>query len=90
MTSHELDRAIDALARKQHGAFSQTQAKCCGGGTDRMIHHRRETGRWIVLDDLVDALPGNAPTSANVGRRDVLQGIHQRTRARSYARTAWV
>jgi hypothetical protein len=61
MTSHEFDRAIDALARKQHGAFSHTQAKRCGG-TDRMIHYRRETGQWIVLDDLVYALPGNAPT----------------------------
>src|SRR4051812_11515184 len=61
MTSHELDRAINALARKQHGAFSHSQAKQ-RGASDRMIAHRRSTGAWLELARFVYALPGSVPT----------------------------
>src|SRR4051812_8382669 len=61
MTSHEFDRAINALVRKQHGAFSHSQARSCGG-TDRMIARRRGNGSWLVLDDRVYALSGSLPS----------------------------
>jgi very-short-patch-repair endonuclease len=56
-----LDRAIEALARKQHGAFSLEQVREIGG--DRRLATRRvDSGRWVRLDTGVYALPGNPPT----------------------------
>jgi very-short-patch-repair endonuclease len=56
-----LDRAIEALARKQHGAFNSTQVHQLGG--DRSLASRRvRTGQWLRLDTGVFALPGNPPT----------------------------
>jgi very-short-patch-repair endonuclease len=61
MTSHDFDRAMEALARTQHGVFADRQAKA-RGGTARMIRYRVATGRWFELDDGVFALPGNPGT----------------------------
>jgi very-short-patch-repair endonuclease len=56
--AHHIDRAIEALARKQHGAFSLAQVIDAGG--DRKLAHRRcGTGQWLRLDTAVYALPGN-------------------------------
>ncbi len=61
MTAFDIDRAIDALARKQHGAFHRDQA-IARGATRRMIQRRVETGRWLQLDRHVYALPSVPPT----------------------------
>ena len=62
MADHELDRAIEALARRQHGAFSISQVHQAGG--DRQKAKRRvASGRWVRLDRGVYALPGNPPTA---------------------------
>jgi very-short-patch-repair endonuclease len=52
---HDLDAAIDRLARRQHGVFTAQQV-LAAGGTARMIHHRRSQGRWIGLARGVYAL----------------------------------
>ena len=60
MADHELDRAIEALARRQHGAFSITQVHHVGG--DRQKAKRRvASGRWLRLAVGVYALPGHPP-----------------------------
>jgi hypothetical protein len=61
MTASGVDRAIEALARRQHGAFSRAQATA-QGATARMIRGRAASGRWIQLAPGVLALPGNPPT----------------------------
>jgi very-short-patch-repair endonuclease len=59
--AHTFDRAIEALARKQHGVFNSTQVHQLGG--DRYIARRRvRSGQWIRLDIGVYALPGNPLT----------------------------
>ncbi len=61
MADHRLDRAIEALARTQHGAFSIRQVHELGG--DRHAAKRRvANGSWLRLDRGVYALPGNPPT----------------------------
>ena len=56
-----IDRAIEALARKQHGAFNIQQVHQLGG--DRFVARRRvDSARWLRLDTGVYALPGNPPT----------------------------
>lgn len=55
MKGHEFDRAIDALARRQHGAFHRRQAVGLGC-TPRMIDHRRAIGAWLTLAPSVYAL----------------------------------
>lgn len=56
-----IDRSIEALARRQHGAFSIHQVRHLGG--DRHLAKRRVASRrWIRLDQGVYALPGNPPT----------------------------
>ena len=55
------DRAIEALARKQHGAFSLEQVKEIGGDK-RLATRRVDSGQWVRLDTGVYALPGNPPT----------------------------
>lgn len=61
MSSNDFDAAIDGMARRQHGAFTHRQA-LRAGGTERMIFHRRSTGRWVDLDHGVYGLRGNPPT----------------------------
>jgi very-short-patch-repair endonuclease len=61
MTARELDRAIEALARRQHGAFSRTQARDLGASTSA-IDRRLASGAWIRLAPSVYALPSNPPT----------------------------
>ncbi len=58
MTAHRMDRAIETLARNQHGVFSTRQARD-RGATDDMISRRRRNGRWLQLAPTVWALPGN-------------------------------
>jgi very-short-patch-repair endonuclease len=55
------DRAIEALARRQHGAFSIHQLHDLGA--DRYLARRRvAAGRWLRLETGVFALPGNPPS----------------------------
>lgn len=61
MAADEMDRNIARLARRQHGAFSVTQARRAGA-TRSMIETRRGKGRWLQLAPAVYALPGNPPT----------------------------
>lgn len=61
MTAWELDRAIDRIARRQHGAFSDRQAREAGA-TSRMTRRRVANGRWMELDDHVYALPSHPGT----------------------------
>jgi very-short-patch-repair endonuclease len=55
MTNTDPDRAIEALARRQHGAFHRRQAIECGF-TPRMILCRRASGAWLTLAQAVYAL----------------------------------
>ena len=55
MTSNELDRMLDAIARRQHGVFHRRQV-VEAGFTRRMIEHRRSTGAWLSLAPCVYAL----------------------------------
>lgn len=61
MTARDLDRAIEALARRQHGAFSRTQARELGASTSA-IDRRLASGAWLRLAPSVYALPSNPPT----------------------------
>jgi very-short-patch-repair endonuclease len=56
-----IDRAIEALARKQHGAFSTSQIRELGG-SHQLTHRRVRSGQWLRLDQAVFALPGNPST----------------------------
>lgn len=60
MTS-TMDRRVEQLARRQHGAFSRAQAMRCGA-TPRMIGRRIESGAWLLIDASVYALPSNPAT----------------------------
>ncbi len=59
--ARDIDRAIEALARKQHGVFNNRQVYEAGGDR-RLASRRARAGRWIRLDTGVYALPGNPPT----------------------------
>jgi very-short-patch-repair endonuclease len=61
MTAWNVDRAIEKIARRQHGVFSDRQARAVGG-TTRVIGRRLATGRWIALDHHVYALPSHPGT----------------------------
>jgi very-short-patch-repair endonuclease len=61
MTASEMDRAIETLARLQHGVFNNRQAHDLGA-SPRMIRRRRDTGRWQQLSRTVWTLP-SAPAS---------------------------
>jgi very-short-patch-repair endonuclease len=50
-----VDRAIDDLARRQHGVFSRDQA-LAAGVTPRMVTTRRAAGEWVTLARGVYAL----------------------------------
>jgi very-short-patch-repair endonuclease len=61
MTAHAMDRAIEALARNQHGAFSIRQAQGLGASPG-MFTRRRRSGRWQQLSRSVWTLPSAPPT----------------------------
>ena len=61
MTARHLDRAIDRLARRQHGAFSDRQARAAGA-TTRTVRRRLASGHWLPLDHHVYALPSHPGT----------------------------
>jgi Transcriptional regulator, AbiEi antitoxin len=48
MSSHEVDRTVDAIARRQHGVLTRQQARDAGL-TVRMIDTRLASGAWIAL-----------------------------------------
>jgi very-short-patch-repair endonuclease len=61
MTARDIDRAIEALARRQHGVFARHQALLLGASSS-LIDRRLQAGTWIRLGAGVYALPGNPPT----------------------------
>jgi hypothetical protein len=61
MTAHPMDRAIEALARNQHGVFSIRQAQE-HGATPGIIRRRRDNGQWQQLSRTVWTLPSAPPT----------------------------
>ncbi len=61
MTAHHVDRAIERLARIQHGVFARRQALAVGASS-HLIDRRLAAGRWLRLAAAVYALPGNPPT----------------------------
>jgi hypothetical protein len=48
MYDHDLDRRIDAIARRQCGAFNLDQLRRSGGDDDAAVH-RVAIGRWVRL-----------------------------------------
>lgn len=61
MTNHEFDRAVDRLARQQHGAFHRRQLRLLGG-TRKLVEHRLDVGAYTSLGGGVLALPSHPPT----------------------------
>src|SRR5581483_637664 len=55
MTSFDVDRRIEALARRQHGVFNRTQALQAGASSS-LIDRRLASGAWVLLDHSVYAL----------------------------------
>jgi len=60
-TTENPDRAIERLARKQHGAFNHRQAVALGF-SNKMIHGRMASGLWIRLAPALYAL-ASAPST---------------------------
>jgi very-short-patch-repair endonuclease len=48
MARRTVDQEVDKVARRQFGVFSHDQLHGVGG-TDRMVHSRLSSGRWILL-----------------------------------------
>jgi very-short-patch-repair endonuclease len=61
MTARDIDRAIEALARRQHGVFARRQALLLGASSS-LIDRRVRAGTWLWLGAGIYALPGNPPT----------------------------
>lgn len=61
MTATGIDRAIEAHARRQHGAFNTKQAYDLGA-TPRMVRRRAANGRWTALAPTVWTFPSALPT----------------------------
>jgi hypothetical protein len=62
MPDRDIDRAIDGLARRQHGAFHRAQAVQLGA-TRAQIRNRLARGRWVrLLDSDVFTLPSHPGT----------------------------
>ncbi len=61
MPNQRADRALDTIARRQHGCFSRAQA-VRAGLTPRMIAQRTSTGAWVRLAPSVYALPSHPGT----------------------------
>ncbi|NLD77366.1 MAG: DUF559 domain-containing protein [Acidimicrobiales bacterium] len=55
------DLAIAAIARRQHGVWSLAQAREAGF-TSSMVRARRESGRWLGIDNAVYADVSSVPT----------------------------
>jgi very-short-patch-repair endonuclease len=55
MTALAVDRAVEARARVQHGAFSRAQVLAVGG-TKGLVGRRVRAGTWLRLDTAVYAL----------------------------------
>src|SRR5947207_2921950 len=60
-TTENPDRAIERLARRQHGAFNHRQAIALGL-TKKMIHLRLASGIWLRLAPSIYAL-ASAPST---------------------------
>ena len=61
MSARHVDRAIEALARSQHGVFSRRQA-LLAGATASLVDRRVNSGAWLRLAPGVYALAGNPAT----------------------------
>ncbi|MEY2433638.1 MAG: hypothetical protein QOC92_3363 [Acidimicrobiaceae bacterium] len=61
MSARPLDRALESLARRQHGVFHRRQALRIGF-TAKMIRGRLATGAWIVIGGDVYGLPSHPGT----------------------------
>lgn len=61
MTAHRVDRAVERIARRQHGAFTRRQAMSVGA-TDTIISARHRSEAWIWLTHSVYALAAAPPT----------------------------
>ena len=61
MSTHDLERALERLARRQHGVFRRDQAAALGF-SPRMIQHRLACGAWIRLAAAIYAL-ASAPST---------------------------
>jgi hypothetical protein len=61
MSRSHVDRAVDDLARRQHGTFSRRQV-AESGGSHRVIERRLASGAWIQLCPGVYALPSHPPS----------------------------
>ena len=79
----DLDRAIAAVARKQHGAFTARQV-AIAGGQKHQIAYRVSTGDWLALDRGVYALSSALPT----WRRQVMAAILSKSEAIASGLTA--
>src|SRR5687767_2386461 len=55
MYDHELDRKVDAIARRQCNAFNFEQVRAAGGD-EQAVAHRIEIGRWVRLAPAVFAV----------------------------------
>jgi hypothetical protein len=61
MTARDIDRAIEGLARRQHGAFNRAQA-FRHGATPSLVRRRLAAGAWVRLGGQVFALPSSPGT----------------------------
>jgi len=61
MVARSSDRALESLARRQHGVFHRRQALRIGF-TRRMVQRRLECGAWIRMAGDVFALPSHPGT----------------------------
>jgi hypothetical protein len=59
--AHDVDRAIDHLARRQHGVFHRRQTYQLGA-TPKIVRNRLANGQWLALADNVFALPSHPAT----------------------------
>jgi very-short-patch-repair endonuclease len=83
MTAFDVDEAIEARARRQHGVFSHRQA-LDEGATERMIHARVFRRRWVVLSPAVYAMP----SSAKSWERTLMGAVLGEVRAAVWGRSA--
>ena len=61
MVARHLERAIEALARRQHGVLARRQVLATGASPS-FIDRRLRSGAWMSLAPGVYALPGNPST----------------------------
>ena len=79
----DLDRAVAAIARDQHGCVNRQQLEPLGA-SPRKIEHRLLSGEWLAMERGVYALSSSQPT----WRRDVMAAVLGKTRAIASGRTA--